>query len=499
LENYSFRFRYGGKFYIFYLLEISRTGGEAFAGVVWQNGKIWKFCSNTEEDPVVLVGPGIYDEDVTVNVEGLTLQSTNGRNETTIEGQVGGEVGALSIEASDVTVDGFEIKGQQKTVRIPVPTSGVSFINNKVVTGDNVNKENAWAGFEVHWDQEQSGLVIDNNIFVANTTAQLVYANKATDVQFTNNEIEGEMWAPGVVVALRELEEGWDISGNTFDTYSEYALLEVDEGLDMDALLAANYWPQGGEIYENKIVNEIVDAVYNVRKEEFYDEIQTAINDAQAEDTLLVYPGNYDENITIELAGLTLESVKDREAVIEDKISIKAANVTLTGFELQSRISGGSSADDITLIDNLITGLNLAPADHAFTSNHRADGVHTFRNNVIDHMLNVDNSSANYIFENNTIKGFLANARPKENYTFEITDNEFIDGGGIAFGEADGERIIENNNFLENSFIWILEGVTVTTSDNYWIDGLENMVSGDGDVVGDPVDDKIDGIGADWY
>ena len=453
---------------------------------------------NPSDNPKVLVGSGTYEEDVAVNVASLTLKSVNGRDETIIEGQVGGETGALSIEESNVTIDGFTIKGEKKTVRITVPTSSVSFINNKVVTGENINEENAWSGFEVSWDQQQTDLIIHNNIFVANTTAQLVYVNKATDVQFTGNEIKGEMWVPGLVVSLQGLNGGWDISDNTFDTYSEYALLEVDEDIDMDALLTENVWPQGGEIYQNKIVNEIVNAVYNERTEVFYDEIQTAINEAESEDNLLVYPGNYDEDITIELEGLTLESVKGREAVIEENISIDAADVTLSGFELLSKINGGRNADNITLSDNLITGLNLEPNDHAFTSNHSADGVHTFRNNVIDHMLNVDNSSANYLFENNTIKGYLANVRPKENYTFKITDNEFIDGGGIAFGEGDGDRIIENNNFLENSGIWILEGVTVKTLRNYWIDGLENMVSGDGEVVGNPVDDKIQGIGADW-
>ncbi|GAI30646.1 unnamed protein product, partial [marine sediment metagenome] len=113
------------------------------------------------------VAAGIYNEDVTID-SALTLQGA-GWDSTTIQGQAGGN-GALIISSSNVTVDGFTIEGApqgKKTVTINVGTSNVTFTNNKVVTADNVNEENGWAGFETFSPTEQSNLVIDSNIFEA--------------------------------------------------------------------------------------------------------------------------------------------------------------------------------------------------------------------------------------------------------------------------------------------------------------------------------------------
>lgn len=201
------------------------------------------------------VSAGTYNEDVTIN-KALTLQGA-GWGATTIQGQAGGD-GALIISSSDVAVDGFTIKGApqgKKTVTINVATSNVTFTNNKVVTAVNTGMANAWAGFETHC-VEQSNLVIDGNIFEANYTAQLVYINpNATNIQFTNNTLQGIMYPNGLVVGLEGLDGYQNISGNTFDITSTYALLEVFGTYGIGDLLSNNFWPQGGGIDGNKIVN----------------------------------------------------------------------------------------------------------------------------------------------------------------------------------------------------------------------------------------------------
>lgn len=291
---------------------------------------------------VIEVAAGDYPEDITINVAGLTLNGA-GRDLTKIIGQGTGETEAVRIQADNVTVDGFEIQGNKKPVRIPIPTTGVSFVNNRIVTGDNATSQNAWVGFEVYWDKEQTDLVIDNNIFVANKTAQLVYLNKANNIQFTNNQIEGEMRPDGLTLGLGGLNGDQDISGNTFDTFTSYALLEVDGTFDILNLLSDNSWPQGGVAGGNKVHNTI----------------QAAINAATAGDVIHVSAGEYNEDL-----------------LVNKSVSIHGAGADQTIFTNRVRLAG--SFVDVSFKDFTLTR-NTAPMLTAEYGNPSFDGV-TFEN-----------------------------------------------------------------------------------------------------------------------
>jgi len=74
----------------------------------------------------IQVGPGTYEENLTIGVSNLTLESTDGAAVTTIEG-------AITISAHDVTVDGFTMKHTTTIMTISAPNATVK---NNILTAD---------------------------------------------------------------------------------------------------------------------------------------------------------------------------------------------------------------------------------------------------------------------------------------------------------------------------------------------------------------------------
>ncbi|GAA0524298.1 Right handed beta helix region [Halorubrum aquaticum] len=81
---------------------------DAIDGTGGQNG-----ASGATSGDTIFVEPGTYEETVVVNKEGLTLQSAQGRDQTSIGDPSGPSLSGpiLRINAPDVVVDGFEIAG----------------------------------------------------------------------------------------------------------------------------------------------------------------------------------------------------------------------------------------------------------------------------------------------------------------------------------------------------------------------------------------------------
>jgi len=435
--------------------------------------------------------------------DGIYLNDSDGVNDVTIINNhfsnITGGNEAISTDGgvindgefySNLHIEGNTIEDIKGTVAaIFLQTISNSTVKDNYIDGSNDPDEPDHNSRGIQIDDGQNVELTGNE--VKNVGARAVQvAGDSDDITITDNTLTGSGWEQETAaLRVRENPENVSVSENIFEN-NHTQIIDLSEELDLDEVLNNNTFDRAVVIRDSE--------TDDIKEGFIFSYIQAAIDAAEEGDTIEVAAGTYEEAVTVDVVdGLTLKSAEGPEVTTIGNVSVDADDLIISGFEL-TRISGGSSADNMTIMNNRIIGSD-DPSEHAFTSNHSADGKFTFYNNIIEHMLNVDNSSADYLFENNTIKGFLANVRPKENYTFEISSNEFIDGGGIAFGEGDGERIIENNNFLETSGIWILEGVTVSTSGNYWIEGIENMVSGDGEVEGDPVDEKIEGIGADWY
>ena len=193
------------------------------------------------------------------------------------------------------------------------------------------------------------------------------------------------------------------------------------------------------------------DNVYNVEKEEWYENISSTIVAADPDNTLLVYPGTYAEAVTIATYGLTLKSANGPgETVIESNaaanasaVSVEAEGVTIEGFTIDN-LNGGHAinlgwetnyAHGATIKDNVLTNSirgtyvaynnnvtligNIFETEYGVTGAHDALGLHIFGN------------------------------------TFNTTSGEAIGlGDGVQLVDADGVEIpypgdvewLENNN-----------------------------------------------------
>jgi len=104
-------------------------------GEVWNETQdesyedIQEAINEADEDDTILVGPGTYEEVVTVDVEGLTLKSGE-KHGAILDGKQEGEDRKIDISADEVTVDGFKVTDAFRGIRINGEDAVVQ--NNKI-------------------------------------------------------------------------------------------------------------------------------------------------------------------------------------------------------------------------------------------------------------------------------------------------------------------------------------------------------------------------------
>jgi len=179
----------------------------------------------------IVVPVGIYNEDVTIN-KSLTLISAAGKDNTIINGQLGGQAAAVRIAdgVSNIVIgdigQGFTINATGLAA-IYVVGSGtgnqnVTICDNKLVAADGQNA--------LLTGGLQLSHTITSNEFTG-AASQLVYINGAvslvglpsTSVNFINNTFAGTATGP----ALGQEAADSTISGNTFATMTNYTSLEL--------------------------------------------------------------------------------------------------------------------------------------------------------------------------------------------------------------------------------------------------------------------------------
>ena len=214
-----------------------------------------------EAGDTIEVGPGTYTENIVINKD-LTLQGA-GWADTIIKGVAPtGDPGMLRIDAPNVVVDGFTIRGVgNKTVRITQSTTGVEFTNNRVEPAEMPDGVTGWSALESNTATIQNNLIISGNTFVGNNTGNLIYLNPNLEgLIFTDNVITGTASPGSLVAGFEGLDGTQDISGNTFDidVDSPKALLELFGTFDILETFEANTFPDGFIPSQNKVVEDTV-------------------------------------------------------------------------------------------------------------------------------------------------------------------------------------------------------------------------------------------------
>lgn len=153
---------------------------------------------------VVTVAAATYTENLSINKSlslqgsniGVTGSSTSRGAETVINGN--GVNAAVQVNANDVTVDGFTIRGGAGTY-----LSGVysAITNTNLIVRNNIITDNAIGVYA-----ECATCTIENNLFDANNRPGSaggagIYTEKSTDLSILNNEFRGHLNNSAVIFA----------------------------------------------------------------------------------------------------------------------------------------------------------------------------------------------------------------------------------------------------------------------------------------------------------
>ena len=171
--------------------------------------------ANAKKGSVIRLSAGEYNEDVNINIEGLTIQGPNygkNANEDTRETEavITGTF-TITSAAKDLTIDGLAFTGNAKIIyNESVTYSGFTFINNKVYDTKEVEKEwnenryetPGFIQFTLASGGTFSNVTIINNSFV-NVSETNILANRVNNIT-----VEGNVFKDFDVDAIR-MEGGY--------------------------------------------------------------------------------------------------------------------------------------------------------------------------------------------------------------------------------------------------------------------------------------------------
>jgi len=177
-----------------------------------------------------------------------------------------------------------------------------------------------------------------------------------------------------------------------------------------------------------------------------YTTIQEAINNAMPGDTIFVYSGVYEENITITKPRLTLIGEDRNATIITGKVSIKAdfttvRNFTLKGFSIYSskNVIEQNVVKKFMVLDGIkgVANENLIRNNVLYDIQLGQACYNRIENNTINGCIDIIFDADNNMIYNNTIskRMFIVSAHEK------IINNRFI-GGGISIGYGEKEDYI---------------------------------------------------------
>ncbi|MFP4195622.1 MAG: NosD domain-containing protein [Candidatus Woesearchaeota archaeon] len=243
---------------------------------------------HVNESATVVVHRGTYDEDVTIEKNGVTLLAES-PHQATIDG-------LLMFKAENVVVDGFTLENSGGNRIIAPADSTGAIIKNNIL-------DDCLRGIQGDYHGRPTDLVIENNVF------KNPYG-----------------------IAGTEDMSSLTIENNTFETSEEGIGLGagVDSDLSIENLFANNEFSlQGGYAIKDYRENGIAYVSDG-------GSIQSAINAAGPGEIIEVRDGTYNENVDVNEQGLTLVSANERGATINGLVKIGADDVVVKDFVLKA-------------------------------------------------------------------------------------------------------------------------------------------------------------------
>jgi len=441
---------------------------------------IQEAIGNAAPGDTLSVYPGMYEGDIIIDQEGLTLRSV-GMHEATIV------AGLVTINADNVVLDGFKLRGYGPGTSggdpiIEVLGSGVTVQNLDLRTEaanfnhagpfeieiqpsadnakilDNVISRDFVSGHPVIGSWGAAGVVIEGNTV---TGPIGIDAPEGSTVTVKNNTVEYGMdegiWFNQVTGASLEIE------GNAVEGYGGKAALKI-----VSRPASVNGKTMSGEILAVILEKNPGTPTVYLPWMMVYEggSIQAAIDASKPGDTVVVYPGTYVENVTIDKEGLTLKSVVEHGAEIQGTVVITRDGVTLDCFKITNfaqiptpdwsgvYIPSGTS---IIVSNNLVDGTGLDPAEKLTVGVHTLYGgsaeVTVQGNTVRNVRLGIYNQGATMLAKGNTIENVAHCAIGVDTASGTmITDNTIRNSADVGV-EIFRENVTITDNLFENSLI----------------------------------------------
>ncbi|GEM_PF-2805886 len=181
-----------------------------------ENSTIEYALGNANEGDTLVVSAGTYEENVTIDVDGLTLKSAS-KHQAVIEGGV-------DVEASDVTIEGFKIISDGVAIHVDddVVTNGLTVRNNEIISDGH--------GIRTHWQQFDENeniknLEITGNKFFGGDSSdggnQGVYlqVKLAEDTVVSDNYFDGKYNGINIGHSSAGVEDHIELERNTAVNY----------------------------------------------------------------------------------------------------------------------------------------------------------------------------------------------------------------------------------------------------------------------------------------
>jgi hypothetical protein len=221
------------------------------------NGTIQDAIDDAEDGDIVCVEPGTYDENIVIDVDGLTLFALEGPEETTIISDISGSgagesEGVVGINADGVVLDGFTIDNDDnfddtdsRAIRVNASVDGLTIQNNVLA--------DSYRGVQGDWDGTGGeNITIENNTF--NTALGIAGTEDMDELVIIdntfNNTIEGIGLGEGLGI--------FSITDNYFAAsdgsyVADYRDTVVPE--DLEDIILDNEFENEVEVDGNAIVN----------------------------------------------------------------------------------------------------------------------------------------------------------------------------------------------------------------------------------------------------
>ncbi|MGM0984708.1 MAG: DUF4214 domain-containing protein [Pseudomonadota bacterium] len=418
-----------------------------------------------QDGATLLLSAGDYSESVQINgKDDLTLlganlgrAATGERNpESTLQGVLridnasGIEIDGLAIDGDGVVQDGNSLTQRGLNLGNTSPVSDISLENTLIqnwTTGVSPN-----AG-------EASNVVITGNAFL-NNEAGIGSTDNSSGLSIFDNHFAGN-------------DEGIGLGGGI-------GLLDEQEASvdEIIAYLADNNTfdvPQGAYAIGDHRPGSLTPSTYDADGNWFLadiDQLDEAVGVADEDSTLFVASGDYTDDVSVDVTGMTLnganaglagnDQARVTESTIIGKLDVAASDITVDGFTIDNDNGYAlsmSSGINLVFQNNIVTGDEGTKLDYyggpndtlVFQNNlfdgtgigqtEDINGLNILGNTVLGENISVGSGADNVVIEGNTVtdnySGFNIYSGA---VTVEFADNNFEDvGSAVLFRNGNGD------------------------------------------------------------